>query len=155
MTVSLPLSGGCQCGTLRYELSAAPMMIYACHCANCQKQTGSAFVMSATVVENSFKFTQGEPAKFEWKSDAGNSRFGYFCGDCGCRIAHGQEPSIGVLSLRGGTIDDASWVRPAGHIWTKSAQSWVTFSEDDVLCDVQPTDYAPFMERFKSFSLFA
>ena len=153
--VTLPLSGGCQCGKLKYEITAPPLMIYACHCANCQKQTGGAFVLSATIPEPAFRFTQGKPAKTEWTSDAGNKRYGDYCGDCGCRIANGQTPTIGVLSLRAGTFDDTSWVRPAGHIWVKSAQSWVKFADDDILCDQQPTDYAPFAERFRSFGLFA
>ncbi len=152
--VSLPLEGGCQCGAVRYRLSAAPLMIYCCHCTNCQKITGSAFVLSATVSEAAFEFVKGTPEKTEWKSDAGNSRYGWFCGDCGCRIAHGQTPSIGLLSLRAGTFDDTSWVEPSGHIWTRSAQPWIRFGPDDILCDVQPTDYAPFVERFQSLGLF-
>lgn len=153
-TVALPLEGGCQCGELRYELTAPPLMIYCCHCTNCQKITGSAFVLSATIPESAFAFTKGAPQKTEWTSDAGNKRFGWFCGDCGCRIAHGQTPSIGFLSLRAGTFDDTSWVRPSGHIWVKSAQPWVTFEPDDILCDGQPTDYAPFVERFSAQGLF-
>lgn len=152
---TLPLTGRCQCGALRYAVTAPPLMIYACHCTNCQKQTGSAFVLSAMIVEPSFSFTHGEPKKAEWTSDAGNKRFGWFCGFCGNRIANGQTPSVGVLSLRAGTFDDTSWVRPAGHIWVKSAQPWIKFDPDDILCDVQPTDYGPFAARFKGFDLFA
>ena len=155
MTVTLPLEGGCQCGKLRYELAAAPLMLYACHCTNCQKQTGSAFVLSTAIVESAFSFTEGKPAKTEWISDAGNKRYGYYCGDCGCRIANGQTPSIGVLSLRAGTFDDKSWVRPAGHIWVKSAQNWIKFDKDDLLYDEQPSDYSAIVERFRSFGAFA
>lgn len=155
LPVSLPLKGGCQCGALRYEVAQAPLMIYACHCTNCQKISGAAFALSATVFEASFSYVAGTPRKAEWTSEAGNARYGDYCGDCGVRIAHGQTPSIGVLSLRAGTLDDPSWVRPAGHIWTKSAQGWMRFAPDDVLCDVQPTDYVPYIERFKSFGLFA
>ena len=150
----LPLQGGCQCGKLRYEVAAPPLMLYACHCTNCQKQTGSAFVLSTAIVEPTFSFTKGAPAKFEWTSDAGNQRYGYFCGDCGGRIANGQNPTIGVLSLRAGTFDDKSWVRPAAHIWVKSAQSWMKFEDDDLCYDEQPTDYAPIAERFRSFGNF-
>ncbi len=153
--ISMPLVGGCQCGKLRYELTAPPLTMYACHCTNCQKQTGSAFVLSTAIVEAAFSFTEGTPAKVEWVSDAGNNRYGYFCGDCGCRIANGQTPSIGVLSLRAGTFDDTSWVRPAAHIWTKSAQRWIKFEEDDLLFEGQPTDYQPAIERFRSFGAFA
>lgn len=120
--VSLPLLGGCHCGALRYELSAPPLSIYNCHCTNCQKITGSAFVVSAIVREDSFAFLKGAPKRVEWVSDAGNQRYGRFCGDCGSRIVHGQTPSSGFLSLRAGTFDDTSWVEPVGDIWTKSAQ---------------------------------
>lgn len=152
--IVLPLEGGCQCGTLRYELTGPPLTIYCCHCTNCQKITGSAFVLSAIVPESAFAFMKGASQKTEWTSDAGNRRFGWFCGDCGCRIAHGQTPSIGVLSLRAGTFDDTSWIRPSGHIWVKSAQPWVKFEPDDILVDGQPSDYAPFVERFRAQGLF-
>lgn len=147
--VSLPIVGGCHCGSLGYQIVAPPLMIYACHCANCQKIAGSSFGLAATITEGSLEFTTGEPAKVSWQSDAGNERYGMFCGDCGCRIAHGQTPSNGILSLRAGTFDDPSWIVPAGHIWTKSAQPWFVFDPADILCDGQPTDYVPFIEKFK------
>lgn len=146
--VSLPQKGGCHCGALRYELSAAPMMIYNCHCSNCQKITGSAFVVSATIPEAAFKFIKGAPKQIEWKSDSGNTRFGYFCGDCGSRIAHGQTPSIGFLSLRAGTFDDTSWVEPVGDIWMKSAQKWVRPLA--LQTEGQPKDYGPFIEAYRA-----
>ena len=150
LTVALPIEGGCQCGALRYQIIAPPLMIYACHCANCQRIAGSAFGLATTIAEDSLEFTSGTPHKVRWESDAGNERYGIFCGDCGCRIAHGQTPSNGILSLRAGTFDDPSWVVPMGHIWTKSAQRWFKFDADDILCDTQPTDYLPFIEKFKA-----
>ena len=90
-----------------------------------------------------------QPAKFEWTSDAGNQRYGLFCGSCGGRIANGQTPSIGVFSLRAGTLDDTSWLHPTGHIWVKSAQAWMRFADDDVCHDGQPENYAPYVEQFR------
>lgn len=146
--ISLPLAGGCACAAVRYSLSAPPVMIYNCHCANCQKITGSAFTVAATVPEAALAITRGTPKRVEWKADSGNLRFGLFCGECGSRIANGQVPSIGVLSLRAGTFDDASWVEPVGDIWTKSAQSWTTFRR--LTADAQPKDYAPFIEAYRA-----
>lgn len=92
----------------------------------------------------------------EWTSDAGNRRYGWFCGDCGSRIAHGQRPAAGVLSVRSGTLDDTSWVEPVGEIWTRSAQPWVDLSSGGRLrSEGQPTDYGPFVERFRSQGRFA
>jgi len=152
--VSLPLTGRCQCGTIQYSVSDAPFVIYACHCTNCQKQSGSAFVLSAAIPEASLTFTRGEPSRFSWTSDAGTDRYGLFCGSCGGRSANGQVPSIGMYSLRAGTLDDTSWVRPAGHIWLRSAQPWFSPDPADALCNRQPTDYTPFIERFARFQTF-
>ncbi len=153
--VQLPLVGGCQCGALRYEISQPPLMIYNCHCTNCQTIGGGAFSTPATILEASLVFTKGEPRSFEWSSDAGNRRAGWFCGDCGSRIAHAQVPSSGLLSLRAGTLDDTSWVEPVGDIWTRSAQPWIVFSGERLQTEQQPTDYAPFMERFRNQGHFA
>jgi hypothetical protein len=146
----LPLEGGCHCGTVRYRVSAAPLMVYNCHCTNCQKIGGGAFSTPVTILEPSFAFAKGEPAKVEWTSDAGTKRWGWYCSACGSRIAHGQTPSIGVLSLRGGTLDDTSWIEPVGDIWTKSAQPWVRFVEGGIRAERQPSDYGPFVARFRA-----
>ena len=53
--VQLPLAGGCMCGALRYEVSAPPLMIYNCHCTNCQKIGGTAFNTSVIVTEASLR----------------------------------------------------------------------------------------------------
>jgi hypothetical protein len=144
----MPQAGGCHCGAVRYSLTAPPLMIYNCHCSNCQKITGSAFTVAATVAEAALSFTKGAPKRVEWKADSGNIRFGLFCGDCGSRIANGQAPSIGMLSLRAGTLDDTSWVEPVGDIWTKSAQGWVTFGA--LTAEGQPKDYAPFAAAYRA-----
>jgi hypothetical protein len=153
--VDLPLVGGCQCGGLRYAISEPPLMVYNCHCTNCQKIGGGAFSTPVTVREASFAFTKGEPRTYEWTSDGGNRRYGWFCGSCGCRIAHGQVTARGVLSVRGGTLDDASWLEPVGDIWTRSAQPWVWNASERIRADRQPTDYAPFIERFRAQRRFA
>src|SRR5690606_19310626 len=117
----------CQCGAVRYAISQAPLMVYNCHCTNCQTIGGAAFSTPITVLESSFAFTAAEPRRYEWTSDAGTTRFGWFCDNCGSRIAHGAVPSNGILSVRSGTLDDPSWVEPVGDIWTRSAQPWVSF----------------------------
>lgn len=146
---NLPLAGGCACGVLRYEVSAAPLMVYNCHCTGCQKTGGSAFNTAVTVVESSLRFTQGEPARVEWAADSGAVRVGLFCGACGTRIANGAVPPRGVLSLRSGTLDDTSWVQPVGDTWTRSAQPWVTFVEGGLRSETAPEDYAPFVAAFQ------
>jgi hypothetical protein len=152
--VKLPLTGGCMCGALRYEVNAPPLMIYNCHCTNCQKISGSAFNTSVTIAESALSFTKSAPVLVEWTSDAGTTRTGLFCGDCGSRIVNGMSPPSGVFSLRAGTLDDTCWVQPVGDIWTKSAQPWVRFVEGGFRAEKQPADYAPFMKAFRQQGLF-
>ena len=102
---------------------------------------------------DTFEFVQGVPRKITWKSDAGTDRFGWFCGDCGSRIAHGQEVKP-VLTVRSGTLDDKSWVSPVGDIWTKSAQPWVELSGNRLRSEYQPADFGPYLEAFPAQGVF-
>ena len=45
------INGGCQCGQIRYEVSGEPIVLYRCHCTECQRQSGSAFGMSMWIKE--------------------------------------------------------------------------------------------------------
>lgn len=145
----LPQLGGCACGAQRYEMRAAPIMLYSCHCKNCQKISGGPFATSATISEASLVFTKGTPAKVKWTSDAGNMRWGWYCGACGSRIANGTA-SNAWLSLRVGTLDDTSWVDPVGDTWLRSKQPWVHIPEGRLTAQKQPADYAPFIARFRA-----
>lgn len=147
---TLPQTGGCMCGALRYELSAPPVMIYNCHCTNCQKISGSAFNTSVIVAETALRFTAGAPARVEWVSDQGTTRSGLFCGTCGTRIVNGGVPSTGVFSLRAGTLDDTSWVQPVGDTFTSSAQPWVTFVEGGLRFERAPPDYGAFIAAYRA-----
>ncbi|MBI3782802.1 MAG: GFA family protein [Deltaproteobacteria bacterium] len=150
----LPFEGGCQCGALRYRVTQAPIMVYNCHCTNCQRIGGGAFSTPATILEASFAFVSGTPQTIQWAADSGTTRFGWFCRVCGCRIVHGQQPSNGILSLRTGTLDDRSWVQPVGDIWTRSAQPWVTIPPERQRFERQPTDYAPLVAAFRQLGHF-
>lgn len=151
----LPLVGGCQCGALRYEVRAAPVMVYNCHCTNCQKIGGGAFSTPVTIVEAAFAFTKCQATRVTWTSDAGTQRWGTYCADCGSRIANGQTPSKGVLSLRAGTLDDTSWVEPVADTWLRSKQPWVQVSESRLAFEKGPEDYALLMAKFRAQGRFS
>ncbi|MBI1393664.1 MAG: aldehyde-activating protein [Alphaproteobacteria bacterium] len=143
---SRQLTGGCQCGATRYALAAPPLFAYCCHCANCQRITASAFAISCIVPKAALVFTKGAPARHEWTADSGTPRYGFFCPDCGVRIAHGQEgdgPSAAMYSLRGGTLDDRGYAAPVAHIWMSSAVPWFAVPQGDLTFEAQPKDYAP------------
>jgi hypothetical protein len=101
-----------------------PIRLAACHCKECQRQSGSAFGMSMPVKKDSLTVT-GLTKQVTRIADSGNEVMGVFCPECGVRIYHVLKSAQDVLSLKPGTLDDTSWLRPGYFIWMKSAQGWV------------------------------
>ena len=120
--------GGCYCGNLRYAVAGDPLNTAICHCKSCQRQTGSAFSLVATVPRGSLSM-EGSVATYEITGDNGAVRR-YFCAKCGSPIAIdlAKMPTVTLLSV--GTLDDTSWVKPEMQIWCESAQSWIRLSEE-------------------------
>lgn len=143
-----PYTGGCQCGAVRYELTAEPMTVVCCHCTECQKQSSSAFGESLIVPAEALTVTQGEVKQWTRTADSGRKNTANFCPTCGVRLFH-QPEGVPIVILRGGTLDDTSWLRPAGHVWTRSAQSWVAIDPDALTYETQPEGgFAPLIERY-------
>ncbi|MDB5397271.1 MAG: glutathione-dependent formaldehyde-activating [Rhodospirillales bacterium] len=94
-------------------------------CKECQRQTGSAFGMSMPVKKDTLTVT-GPTKRFTRIVDSGNGLTGAFCPERGVRIYHVLESAEDVLSLKPGTLDDTSWLRPDRFIWMKSGQGWVS-----------------------------
>ena len=84
-----PYTGGCQCGSVRYVL-AEPIRLAACHCKECQGESGSAFGMSMPVNKDSLTVT-GRTKQFTRIADSGNEVAGVLCPDCGVRIEPWEE----------------------------------------------------------------
>ena len=120
----VPYTGGCQCGSVRYVLTTEPMRVVACHCKECQRQSGSAFGMSMPVGKDSLAVS-GLTRRFTRTADNGNEVTGVFCPECGVRIYHVLKSAQDVVSIKPGTLDDTRWLRPELFIWMTSAQGWV------------------------------
>jgi hypothetical protein len=119
-----PYTGGCQCGSVRYVLTAEPIRMGACHCKECQRQSGSAFGMAMSVNKDSLTVT-GLTKQFTRTADSGNEVTGVFCPECGVRVYHVLKSVPDVVSVKPGTLDNTSWLRPGYFTWMKSAQGWV------------------------------
>ena len=138
----LPLTGGCLCGALRYEIGEAPLITYTCHCTDCQRLTSSAFSMAVTVRDTAFRLTAGQPRLVQKIADSGRIVTRWLCPDCAGWVASSPQPaeSTGemIRRVRAGTLDDRSWLRPTAHFWTRSKQPWVVLPEADVVYATQP-----------------
>jgi hypothetical protein len=140
--MKLPLTGGCLCGALRYEISEAPVMTYTCHCTDCQHVTSSAFSIAVTVPDRAFRLSHGEPRLVQKTADSGRIVTRWLCPDCACWIV--SSPQAGASSaemirrVRAGTLDDTSWLKPTAHFWTRSKQAWVVLPEVGQVFATQP-----------------
>lgn len=133
--------GQCQCGAIQYRLVEEPLVLYVCHCRDCQKQSSSAFGMSLWMEREAIEFLSGQPKFWTTKGDSGAAKICAFCGDCGTRIYHASDDLSEPLSIKAGTLNDTSWLQPVGHIWTKRAQPWVTIDPEKYLCyEEEPGD---------------
>jgi hypothetical protein len=146
---TFPITGGRQCGKVRYTLKAPPITLYCCHCTECQRQSASAFGMSMRLRLEDVEVT-GEMARFTRKKTAsGSALVCDFCPSCGVRLFHRREAYGADVSLKAGSLDDTSWLVPAGHIWTGSKQKWVAIDGDELSYAGQPDDFAALAERWR------
>jgi hypothetical protein len=134
--MKLPQTGGCLCGAIRYEISEAPMQVYACHCRDCQRLTSSAFSMGIVVAETGFRLNGVAPRALERRADSGRTAIRWVCPECGSWIAGPARD--GLVRVRAGTLDDTSWLTPTRHIWASRKQPWVVFGAGDEVFEKGP-----------------
>lgn len=111
-------TGGCQCGAVRYQIAGDPVMVYVCHCRECQKQSASAFGISVIVERSDFRVTQGEVKVFSRSTDSGGTLACAFCPACGSRLWHESIDATETISVKGGSLDQPPDLRATFHIWT-------------------------------------
>jgi len=120
--------GGCSCGAVRYRLLSEPLIVHCCHCANCQRQTGSAFVINLLLEADRVELLSGELDEVGVPRDDGSEQLISRCAVC--RIAvfslYGYPH---IRFVRGGTLDDPASVEPDVHIYTRSKLPWVALPE--------------------------
>jgi hypothetical protein len=121
--------GGCACGAVRYRLASAPMFIHCCHCLNCQRQTGSAFVINLLIEADRLE-TLAEPAQpIDVPRDDGSVQRIFRCPHCQVAV-FSQYGWPEVYFVRGGTLDDPRDLAPDVHIYLRSKVRWVSIPSD-------------------------
>ena len=111
------LTGGCQCGDIRYEIRGGPVDLYVCHCGECRKQSSSAFGISVRVRAADFILLSGAPRVWSRPAAVAGSLDCAFCPTCGSRILHGNTDTDEIVSIKGGSLDSPPDLSTAKHIW--------------------------------------
>ncbi len=139
MPISVPFTGGCACGAIRYECSAEPVMSFNCHCRDCQRASGSAFAANVYVPAPAFTFTKGEPQYYSVPGLNGNMHRG-FCSACGSPIAVKGDAFPDLMGVSGASLDDPSGLEPTANTWMSGAQPWDYLNPDIPRYEHQPTE---------------
>ncbi len=118
------LNGGCMCGAVRYSCKTEPAATVVCHCLDCQKRSGSAFLTTMFYLQSDVEMT-GELKSFDKGTDAGNMMTRAFCGICGTHISETTTGYPGHVFVAAGTLDDPSRVTPNVQCWTPRSLHWL------------------------------
>ena len=121
--MKVPFTGGCQCGGVRYECVAEPVLTANCHCRDCQKASGGAYVPALAVPAAALKIT-GEVKHYDCKSDSGSTVSRGFCPNCGSRLFGKTTGMPDLAVIVAGSLDDPGQFQPAMDIYTSRAQPW-------------------------------
>ncbi len=118
------MTGGCSCGAVRYRLASAPLFVHCCHCLNCQRQTGSAFVINLLIETDRIELVAGATHDVDVPRDDGSVQTITRCPECEVAL-YSRYGHPGLRYVRAGTLDDPSQVAPDVHIFTRSKLPWV------------------------------
>jgi hypothetical protein len=125
---ALPLTGGCNCGAVRFEIDVPPTGASYCHCRRCQRRTGAAASANARLEPGSFRIVAGESRLRAWKPPDGAEK--WFCGDCGSALFSRDRDRPERVGVRMGAFDSDPGVRPSARQFVAYAASWEPIPED-------------------------
>ena len=122
--------GGCACGQVRYRLRSAPMFVQCCHCRDCQRQVGSAFVVNALIEADRIEVEGAAPKAVSMPTDSGRPHDVYRCTVCRTAVwsDYGRRPAL--CFVRACTLDDPAALASAAHIFTRSKLPWVILPQE-------------------------
>lgn len=140
----MEIAGGCLCRSVRYRVTAAPIVTRVCWCRLCQYiGAGSAtvnvcFPTSAVAIE-------GELRDYRSVADSGNVMHRRFCPACGTHLFSEAEARPHLIFVRAGTLDDREIAKPVATIWTSQAPTWACFDPHlpQVAGQPPPTQWPP------------
>jgi hypothetical protein len=123
------ITGGCACGSVRYEVSEPFVSSNYCHCTRCQRRTGAAASANARTAPGSFRLVEGEDLVACW--DPGGGGFAKcFCSRCGSALFSRNAETGEDLAVRLGTVDGDPGIRPEKHQFTNYAAVWEAILDD-------------------------
>jgi hypothetical protein len=127
----LPLTGGCLCGGVRFELAGEPLNAGYCHCTRCQKRTGSAVSAQARIDGRDFRWIQGEELVKTWRHADGGFEKG-FCTECGAHLFSRNPDDPSQMTIRMSAFDHDPGVPMTWRSHVAYAAPWEEIPDDGI-----------------------
>lgn len=143
-----PVEGGCQCGAVRFALQAAPLGVYNCYCKDCQRASGGTHTISVVMKTEDVSFMCEAVQSYDKTADSGRVVRMHGCPKCGYKVWNEPLAAPHMLVMKAGTLDDMSWARPIGSIWTASKAPWVVLDASQPNFPGQAPDRKPLFEAW-------
>ena len=121
------LTGGCNCGGVRFELTDPPGPAGWCHCTRCRRRTGTGGSLQTRVVASGVRILRGEELLRAWEPPDGFAKV--FCSACGSSM-WSRSPDGTSYAIRFGVFDSDPGIRPSCHQFVAYAASWDEIPDD-------------------------
>jgi hypothetical protein len=130
-------TGGCLCGTVRYEAEGEPVSTGHCYCADCRKASGSGFIPFMGFPSSAVRFS-GQTRQFTSKAASGGDAVRNFCPVCGGLVFGGKVGKDDSHTIYAGSLDDPSGFQPRIAIFTRNRPAWAVIPPGLKLFDAMP-----------------
>ena len=120
----MKLTGGCVCGETRYVLKSQPIGLIDCHCIDCRRSAGAAYVTWGSVARKDLVITKGEPRKISYAN-----RIRCFAACCGTHLFFEDTKDSEMVDVTIASLDDPAPFAPQKEIWLEDKLPWVTLDE--------------------------
>lgn len=124
-------TASCLCGRIEFKIQQEIDKIFICHCKQCQKAQGSAFVAVAVVKRNNIDFIKGENILSYYSATQGKKRV--FCSNCASPLYSCRDDLPEIVRLRVGIINSTLKAKIYSHKFTRHKASWFEICKDESL----------------------
>jgi hypothetical protein len=123
----MPITGGCHCGRIRYQVEGEPLAHALCHCKDCRRHAGAPLVGWTMYAQDALEVTKGEPKIYESSADGRR----LFCAECGTGLFYTNAITLpGIVDIQSATYDDPEAVAPQVHIQVAERIKWMEHAHE-------------------------
>lgn len=131
-------TASCHCGQLDLICAGEPRKISMCHCAQCQRRTGSLFSIAVFYERDQVTIEHGTTHSFERQSASGFPVAFHFCPQCGSNLFWEPARMPHLIGVAAGAFADPGFPPPEQAVWMKESHPWLILPDEIAAFDTNP-----------------